>query len=250
LGHLVGGFAHEIKNPLSTIGLQLELLKEEWAEHDGAREQRACKKIDLLQREVRRLQGILEEFLRYVREPQLELAATDVNTILQEVLDFVEPELIRQGTVIRFHPDPGLPELALDVNQFRQAILNLLINAKQAVAEGGEVIVETRGSAAGVRIAITDTGDGMSPDVLARCFQPYFSTKKGGTGLGLPTTKRILEDHGGSIEVQSEPGRGTRFVIDLPLPGAGPVPPGSPGSAGAHEKPGSPAAPDPGGASG
>jgi signal transduction histidine kinase len=164
-----------------------------------------------------------------------------VNHSLQEVLDFVEPELARQGTVIRFHPDPALPLLMLDVNQVRQAILNLLINAKQAIAQGGEVLVETRGSAAGVRIIVTDTGSGMSPDVLARCFQPYYSTKKGGTGLGLPTTKRILEDHGGSIDVQSEQGRGTRFVIDLPLPAAAesgapesraPVPPTPPQGAG------------------
>jgi two-component system sensor histidine kinase HydH len=104
----------------------------------------------------------------------------------------------------------------LDENQMRAAFLNLLINAQQALKQGGEIIVETRLLDERVRISFTDTGPGMTQEVAARCFSPYFTTKKRGSGLGLPTTRRIVEDHGGAIQVQSEPGRGTRFVLELP----------------------------------
>lgn len=243
LGGLFGGFAHEIRNPLSTIGLQLQLLQEEWeraatlarqeaatqgadAARDGglARTEKSLKRLSVLQGEVRRLQNILDEFLRFVRSPELELSPVPLNQTVQAVVEFVEPELLRQGTVIRFLPDPRVPLLKVDPNQLRAAFLNLLINAQQALKQGGEIIVQTRLLGDRVLISFTDTGPGMTPEVTARCFTPYFTTKKGGSGLGLPTTRRIVEDHGGNIKVQSEPGRGTRFVIDLPVRGVQALP--------------------------
>jgi signal transduction histidine kinase len=119
--------------------------------------------------------------------------------------------------VVRFLPDARLPRVPLDADQLRQVVLNLLINAKQALAHGGEIIVETKSLPRGVQITVTDTGPGMTAEVLERCFLPYFSTKRGGSGLGLPTSRRIVEDHGGSIQVQSERDHGTRFTIRLPL---------------------------------
>ena len=243
LGGLFGGFAHEIRNPLSTIGLQLQLLQEDWeraatlarqetvdkgdeARRDGMvhRTEKSLKRLSVLQGEVRRLQSILDEFLRFVRSPDLELGPVPLNQTLQAVVDFIEPELARQGTVIRFLPDPRVPLLKLDPNQLRAAFLNLLINAQQALKQGGEIIVQTRLIGDRVLVSFTDTGPGMTPEVAARCFTPYFTTKKDGSGLGLPTTRRIVEDHGGTIRVQSEPGRGTRFVIDLPTRGVEALP--------------------------
>jgi two-component system sensor histidine kinase HydH len=133
------------------------------------------------------------------------------------VLEFVEPEDARQG--IRHHADLplGLPLVMLDPGAFRQALLNLFVNARQAMPDGGELIVRLHRAGNGIELSVTDTGVGMKPEDLERCFDVYFSTKRNGTGLGLSTTRRIVEEHGGTIAVISEIGRGTSFSIILPL---------------------------------
>src|SRR5205814_904760 len=135
----------------------------------------------------------------------------DICALVREVLDFVELEDSRQG--IRHHVDLpiGLPLVMLDPGAFRQALMNLFVNARQAMPLGGEMIVRVRRQGNFVELSVTDTGVGMRPDDLERCFEVYFSTKKGGTGLGLATTRRIVEEHGGMIAVVSELGRGTSF---------------------------------------
>ena len=227
LVRLAAGLAHEIKNPLSTMAINLALLEEEWgcadrqrnpdAPEPTAREKRCQKRVLTLQREVRRLETILEDFLRFARGGQVNRSPQDLALLVKEVLDFVESEDGQQG--IRHHVDlpAGLPLVMLDPGAFKQAVLNLCVNARQAMPDGGELIVRARREGKYVELSITDTGVGMQPEELARCFELYWSTKKSGTGLGLSTTKRIVEEHGGTITVVSELGRGTSFSIVLPL---------------------------------
>lgn len=227
LSRLADGLAHEIKNPLSTMAINLALLQEEW-ERAGAvrnpenpertrREERSLKRIRTMQGEVQRLEHILDEFLHYARGGEINRRPEDISRIVGELLDFVEPEDERAG--IRHHVDLpiGLPLVLVDEAQVKQAVLNLLVNARQAMPEGGELLVRVRRMGTEVEISITDTGLGMSPAKLEHCFEEYWSDKKGGTGLGLATAKRIIEEHHGSLAVVSEEGRGTSFSIYLPL---------------------------------
>lgn len=227
LYRLANGLAHEIKNPLSTMAINLALLQEDW-ERAGSvrnpaqpeptpREERSLKRIKTLQREVQRLEHILEEFLHYARGSEVNRKPEDIARIVRELLEFVEPEDERAG--IRHHVDlpVGLPLVLADEAQIKQAVLNLLVNARQAMPEGGELLVRVQRVGTQVEIAITDTGIGMSPQKLERCFDEYWSDKKGGTGLGLATAARVIREHGGTINVLAEEGRGSSFSIYLPL---------------------------------
>lgn len=221
LGTLAGGLAHEIKNPLSTIALNLALLREDWEKGETPKEKRTLKKIALLEREVARLETIVNDFLRFAKGKELKLEPCDLNRVVQEVTDFIEPEAKRVGVQIRTLFASDLPKVGLDRDAFRQALLNLFVNAREAMPQGGELLLRTmRGSdndVPEVCLEVTDTGGGMTPEVLDHCFDIYYSTKRGGTGLGLPTVRRIVEGHGGEISVQSESGRGTRFLIRFPI---------------------------------
>jgi len=216
VGQLAGGLAHEIKNPLSTVNINLQLLEEDWAHDDTPEGRRLRSKIEVLRREVHRLEEILSDFLRFAKEPELQFTICDVNELVGEVLDFVGPEAQAQGVQIRRGFSPDLPQCALDVDLMKQALLNLIINAQQAMPEGGELMVRTALAQDGVQIRVIDTGIGIPPEELDRVFQVYYSTKKSGTGLGLPTARRIIEDHGGELRVESEVGKGTSFQIVLP----------------------------------
>jgi signal transduction histidine kinase len=224
LVRLAAGLAHEIKNPLSTMAINLALMEEDLGGNRGAerielspREKRVEKRVRTLQREVQRLETIVEDFLRYARGGQVNRAPADLVQLVREVLEFVEPEDARQG--IRHHVElpMGLPLVMLDPGAFRQALLNLFVNARQAMPSGGELIVRARREGNFVELSVTDTGVGMTPEAVEHCFEVYYSTKKGGTGLGLSTTRRIVEEHSGTIVVVSEVGRGTSFSIVLPL---------------------------------
>lgn len=218
MGALAAGLAHELKNPLSTMGINLSLLKEDWADASTPRERRTLKKIEVLEREVRRLELILQEFLQYARGFELEKKSTDLNGRLTELLEFIEPEARRENIAIRSMFDARVPRIPLDRGLIRRAFLNLFINARQAMQEGGgELIVITRCVDDEVQVEVIDTGKGMPEEIRERAFDVYYSTKKGGTGLGLPMVKRIVEAHEGRITVQTEVGHGTRFVVHLPV---------------------------------
>jgi len=221
LVRLAAGLAHEIKNPLSTMAINLALMEEDLgkgrADELTAREKRLEKRLRTLQREIGRLETIVEDFLRYARGGDINRAPQDLAQLVREALEFVEPEDSQLG--IRHHAElpVGLPLVMLDAGAFRQALLNLFVNARQAMPTGGELIVRLRREGNYVELSVTDTGVGMKPEDLERCFDVYFSTKRGGTGLGLSTTRRIVDQHDGTITVISEVGRGTSFSILLPL---------------------------------
>jgi signal transduction histidine kinase len=232
IGAMTGGLAHEIKNPLSTIGLNAQLLGEalgelEVPEHEKGR---LVRRIDALRREADRLRDILQDFLQFAGEIHLDLSILDLNELVEELADFYLPQAQHHGVALRVELGSGPMRAQLDARQFKQALLNLMLNATQAMGtegepienakeliirtEAGEPIHQDEGPS--WRVHVIDTGPGMTPQTLEKVFTPYFTTKSGGSGLGLPTTKRLIEEHGGSIEVHSEPGQGTDFVIGVP----------------------------------
>jgi two-component system, NtrC family, sensor histidine kinase HydH len=219
LGGLAGGLAHEIKNPLSTLNINLQLLEEDLQRAGESGSGKHMMRLATLRREVRRLEEVLEDFLRYARPHALDLKPVDLGALLDEMLDFVTPEATQSGVRISRAFAPGLGTVRVDSSRLKQAFLNIVINAKQAMPKGGELMVRTRGASrpAGIEIDFIDTGVGIAPGDLARIWDVYYSTKEKGTGLGLPTARRIVEEHGGTIRVHSEVGKGTCFTLFLPV---------------------------------
>ncbi len=235
IAQLSGGLAHEIRNPLSTMQLNLDLLAEEFQNGESARDRRALQKIERVRKESRRLQGILEDFLRFVRVQELRLQPADLNEVVEVLRDFEEGMATVQGVVIRTHFDADLPKIPLEVDLFKQALYNLIRNALIAMPDGGELILMTRREGDHALLDVIDTGMGIPPEDQSRVFDAFYSTRPGGSGLGLPTVRRIVEAHGGTIGLESEPGKGSKFTIRLPIgnetPGIasddGPTDPGS-----------------------
>ncbi len=217
LAELAGGFVHDLKNHLSTLRLNLQLLAEDFQEPQSQRERRALDRILRLQNECQRLVDISNEFLRFARVKDLELAPANLAGVVEELTDFFGPMARAANIEIKSYIPADLPPVALDRDMFKQALLNLLLNAQQAMPGGGEITLLARAEAEAVVFELIDTGCGMSPEVLAKAFRPFYSTHSGGNGLGLPTTRKIIQSHGGTIDVQSEVGRGTKFTIRLPM---------------------------------
>lgn len=217
IGTLAGGLVHEIKNPLSTLSINLQLLREDIQHITGEKSEATYRKVQILQKEVQRLEEILNDFLRFAKGKKLELEERDINGMLDDVVDFITPKLKQKNIIILKDYDACLPLCRMDSNLIKQAILNVIINAEQAMENGGELMIRTSKDKNDIQIDITDTGTGIPKNIIDKIFQVYFSTKKTGTGLGLPTTKRIIEDHKGVISVYSEEGKGTRFSIRLPI---------------------------------
>jgi signal transduction histidine kinase len=236
VGAMTGGLAHEIKNPLSTIGLNAQLLAEGVQELPIEEDDkgRLTRRVGALKREVDRLRGILTDFLQYAGQLRLEPKPADLNEIVGELADFFLPQAEKQGVRLRVDLAPGPLRANLDTPHIKQAVLNLMLNAVQAMAPGSggtgvppvqnsakELILRTnrgpdRDKRPSVALQVIDTGPGIDEKTRARMFEPYFTTKSGGTGLGLPTARRIIEGHEGRLDVHTEPGRGTDFVVSFP----------------------------------
>jgi signal transduction histidine kinase len=232
MAELAGGFIHEIKNHLSTLGLNLQLLAEDFQQPQSQRERRALNRIHKVQAQCQHLTEVANDFLRYARIKDLVLVPTHMGALVEEMVDFFAPIATTANIDIKTYVPADLPLVRLDPDVFKQALLNLILNAEQAMPQGGEITIqatpEYQVSAAGsavedggncdtaVVLHIIDTGKGIEAEVLSRIFEPFFSTKERGNGLGLPTTRRIIEAHGGSIRVESAVGRGTKFTVSLP----------------------------------
>ncbi len=227
LSALTGGLAHEIRNPLSTLKVNLQLLDEDWQRVESREAGQPCDPRDVARRsrhriamlltEARRLEQILQDFLLYIGKCELKRAPRDLNRIVRELADFYQPQAQTGGVELRLDVSEEPLVCDVDVNRLKQTILNLLINAQQAMPDGGRM--DLRVAAEGekwARIDVQDTGPGIPPDQQDLVFRAYYSTKKGGTGLGLATTHRLVREHGGRIELFSEPPRGARFSIYLP----------------------------------
>lgn len=216
LAELAGAFIHDVKNHLGTLKLNLQLLAEDFEPPQTQRERRALDRVRRLQGECEHLVDVANDFLRFARLKDLELSPTDLSSVVEEIIDFFTPVALENRIEIKSYLPADLPQVCLHRETFKQGLLNLLINAQQAMPEGGEITFQAMRDRERVVLNLIDTGKGMSPEVAARAFRPFFSARPGGTGLGLATTRKIIEAHGGTIEVQSEVGRGTKFTIRLP----------------------------------
>ena len=228
IGSMTSGLAHEIKNPLSTIGLNAQLLGEAIADLqiDEQEKGRMGRRVGALRGETDRLRGILEDFLEYAGELRLDLRPTELNDLIEQLGDFFHVQAQSSGVQIRLDPSPLPVTLEIDSNHIKQAVLNLMINAvnsmKDSSESGKELILRVSTDPSGdASIHVIDTGPGISQEDQERIFHPYFTTRASGTGLGLPTARRIVEAHGGSLELHSELGKGSDFSIVLhaqPMP--------------------------------
>ncbi len=251
IGSMTSGLAHEIKNPLSTIGLNAQLIAEgvddlARAGGDAEAAARVARRTGTLVRETERLKGILADFLQFAGDPRLDRRPTDLNALVDELADFFAPECHKRGIRLRVDRSGSPLVISVDAAHLKQSLLNLLLNAAQAIElresmpgaatpHPREIILKVedpraagllqrRGASsdeAEARIRVIDTGPGMAPDVAARIFEPYFTTKSGGSGLGLPTARRLIEAHDGRLDVHSELGHGTEFVVALPIDSMG-----------------------------
>lgn len=217
LGTLTGGLAHEIKNPLSTVQLNLQLLEEDLrTEHPG--QSRVLSRLTTVKSETARLRDILDDFLRYAGRLELERKPTELNSLLEELVDFFTPQAQVHRIQLRLRKFPESLVVPVDPKLIKQALLNLMLNAVHAMPGGGELMLSlSRNGSDAALIDVIDTGAGIPSDAAGRIFQAYYSTRKGGTGLGLPMAKRIVDEHGGSLSVTSEPGKGSDFTLRLPL---------------------------------
>jgi signal transduction histidine kinase len=215
VGTLTGGLAHEIKNPLSTVQLNLQLLAED-LDPSNPVYSRLTNRLNIVQREASRLRDILDDFLRYAGKIELARKRVDVNALLEELMDFFSPQAQLQRVQIRLKREPEPLFASIDPRLIKQAVLNLMLNAVQAMPSGGELILAASIEKQNVNIDVIDTGGGIPAEAVQKIFQAYYSTKKGGSGLGLAMTKRIIEEHGGKISVMSEQGKGSIFRISLP----------------------------------
>jgi two-component system NtrC family sensor kinase len=221
VGRIAAQITHEIRNPLASIGLNAELLGDELPSGGEGR-----RLLTTISREVDRLSEITESYLRFVRLPKPELEPEDPGALVAAVLEFTRAELAQAGISLELEVGQELPEIAADENQLRQALLNLVRNAREAMTAGGVLRVSVAAADGRLRLAVTDSGSGIAPQHVGKIFDPFFSTKEQGTGLGLALVQQIVNEHGGRIEVGNAPGGGTSFVITLPVlrrrrPGAG-----------------------------
>ncbi|MBN2091169.1 PAS domain-containing protein [candidate division KSB1 bacterium] len=215
MGQLASGVAHEIRNPLNAIGVISQRLNLEFKVKSD--EEEYYELTNLMVQEVRRINQIIEQFLKFARPPQLVLMPTNLVELLESTISFIRSEA--EANNVKILSDfQSIPALLLDQNQIKQALLNILRNSLEAIDGPGTIEVRTTMKHSGeVSIEIIDSGKGINPETLSKIFNLYYTTKPKGTGLGLSLVHQIISQHNGRIEVESEPGNGTRFVIYLPI---------------------------------
>jgi two-component system sensor histidine kinase HydH len=210
---------HEIGNPLTALGIHIRLLEERLEEPGGVAS--AGELIEVLESEIRRLEGVLEEFRDYADLQTLSLRPADVFVVLERVARLIRPQAAQQCVRVELRrPEPPPPPVPLDAEKFAQAVLNLAINALEAMPTGGELVLGAGLRDGAVEVEVSDNGPGIAPDVRGDLFKPYVTTKPRGTGLGLALTEKLVVLHRGQIDYRTGPG-GTSFVMTFPLPRMG-----------------------------
>jgi signal transduction histidine kinase len=215
---LAAGVAHEVRNPLNSVQINLSILEQELLELlPGRSDAHVFDVLRKIAAEVKRLDDFVSEFLRFARPPRLRLERLALRPLIADLAAFLAPEASKRGVALAL--DLRGPEAArVDGFQLEQAMLNLVLNALQATPAGGHVVVGTAGDESRLAVSIADDGEGMGPQTLERAFTPFFTTREEGTGLGLPLVRRIVEQHGGSVEIRSAPGEGTTVTMVFPAP--------------------------------
>jgi len=218
LAEVAGSLAHEIKTPLSVIRMNVEFLAEDFAKSENPEVRRASERVDTVKKHCVRLENLLNDFLKFTRLSQLELINGSLNDITEQVLDLCEADAVERKVEVVRYLDPDLPFIKLDRQTLHAALLNLVKNALESMEDGGELVVRTRLTPQAVALDLIDTGKGMDDTTLLNMFSAFYTTKDGGSGLGLPMAKKIIEAHGGLISVQSDQGSGTQFTLEFPMP--------------------------------
>ena len=218
IAQLAGALAHEIKNPLSVIRMNMDLLAEDFQADGPINRMRSLNKIEMVQRQCQRLQTLLDDFLRFARLRKLDLRPGNLNEHLERVLNLFEVQATENHIDIVRCLDSELPSIMLEEQTLEAAIVNLVKNAIEAMPDGGELTVITRLTRTGVAFDLIDSGEGMDETTAMHMFDAFYSNKDGGSGLGLPTARKVIEAHGARIDVQSEVGRGTKFTVEFPTP--------------------------------
>jgi signal transduction histidine kinase len=219
LGNLAAGLAHEIKNPLNSIGLNLELLKRYLMKSAHEEKDEMQDIISLVNGEVLRLDSLIQEFLMFARPQKIRLKELDIKEFIQQVLTLIRAEADKKNIHIISRFPPEKVSAFYDEALMKQVFLNIIINAFQSMENGGElkIILDNSGFDNFLTIQISDTGHGIKNEIISQIFEPFFSTKENGSGLGLSIAQRIIEEHGGSITVKSFWEKGTNFFIKIPL---------------------------------
>jgi signal transduction histidine kinase len=215
---LAAGVAHEVRNPLNALQINLGILEQEISEIVPDRTGHVFEVMRKIAGELRSLENFVAEFLRFARPPHPVLETVAVRPLLDDLVTFIGPECARKGVALSLRCEGGPEAVLADRFQLKHALLNLVLNALQATQAGGEIVVEAGGSARALDVVVRDTGEGLSDDVLARAFDVFFTTREGGTGLGLPIARRIAEAHGGTLVIRSIPNEGAAATLSLPVP--------------------------------
>ena len=213
---LAAGVAHEIGNPLNSLHIHLQLMERKVRELEGESRKELQESIDIARAEITRLDSIVSQFLRAIRPTHPQLQSENVNAIVDEAVRFFAPEIKDRDIVVEQELRSDLPLLQLDRDQMKQAFYNVIKNSLEAMKQRGILRIRTDMDNTHVIVSFTDTGGGISADNLSRVFEPYFSTKISGTGLGLLIVRRIVREHGGELSIQSNEGKGLALTIRLP----------------------------------
>jgi len=215
---LAAGVAHEIKNPLGSISIHIQLIQKAMNNREKIDTEIVRTNLEVINEEVNRLNSIVVDFLFAVRPMDVKLEEKNLNEVVGDVLDFVQFELEEQKIEVKRTLEDEIPDIQLDEKYVKQALLNLIKNAISAMPEGGTITVTTRSNGENVFLDISDTGIGISEELMDKIFEPYFTTKDFGSGLGLTVVYKIMKEHMGEIGVKSREGEGTTFTLTFPIP--------------------------------
>jgi signal transduction histidine kinase len=217
LGHLAAGVAHEIRNPLNAMGMGLQRLKREFLPTEEAKREEYISFIELILKEIRRVNEIIEQFLTLSRPFQLNLKESSLQDLLKQLVTLFQEEASSLGITLQAEISSDLPLIKIDPEKLTQAFINIMKNGMQATGQGGTLRIETKSLKEGVEVTISDSGSGIPPEQMEKIFNYYYTTKEKGVGLGLPLAHRIIEAHGGQLKIESRVGYGTKVTVTLPV---------------------------------
>jgi signal transduction histidine kinase len=217
LGHLAAGVAHEIRNPLNAMGMGLQRLKKEFLPQEESKKEEYLSFTDVVLKEIRRVNDIIEQFLTLSRPFHLNLNNGSLEDLLNHLVTLFQEEATSQKITLQMENDPKLPSIKMDREKLTQAFINIMKNGMQAMEKGGTLRIETRSLKGHAEVVFSDSGSGIPEDQMEKVFNYYYTTKEKGVGLGLPISHRIIEAHGGELKIESRVGIGTKVTVILPV---------------------------------